>query len=371
MKTWIEISENNILHNIQSLKKLLKPSTSFMAVLKSNAYGHGLEIINAICVKSGLVDWYGVDSKEEALILRKLGNTSPILILGYIPYEELDQVIENNISFVAYNLELLTYLENKKYNKKIKIHIKIETGTSRQGIADQELIDFIKKAQENQNIEIEGIYTHYANIEDTTDSTYAMEQLKKFNQNIQLLEKMNINIPIKHSACSAAIINYPETHFNMVRAGISMYGMWSSVETKAVTQTNNINLELKPALTWKTYIAQIKTLKANTPVSYGLTEAVKRYSKVAILPIGYWDGYDRGLSSVGEVLINNKRAKILGRICMNMMIVDITDTPNAKINNEAILLGDQITAEEMARKIGTINYEIVTRINPMIKRFIK
>jgi len=371
MKTWIEISKDNILHNIQLLKKLLKPSTNFMVVLKSNAYGHGLDIMNNICMQSGLVDWYGVDSAKEALILRKLGNTKPILVLGYIPYKDLKKVIENNVSFVAYNIELLEYLQNKKYNKSIKIHIKIETGTSRQGIANEDLINFAKKAKENTNIKIEGIYTHYANIEDTTDSSYAMEQLKKFNENIKLLENLCIFIPIKHSACSAALINYPETHFNMVRAGISLYGMWSSIETKAIAQRNNINLGLKPALTWKAHIAQIKELKANTPVSYGLTETVKRNSKIAIIPVGYWDGYDRGLSSIGEVLINNKRAKILGRICMNMMIIDITDIPETKINDEVILFGGEITAEEIARKIGTINYEVVTRINPLIKRIIK
>jgi alanine racemase len=363
----------------------------FMAVVKSNAYGHGLEETAKIC--SGQADWFGVDNIDEALTLREQGIKQPILILGYIPFDRVGEAVENDISFVAYNNELLDYLARlprfarNDAKKKAKIHIKIETGISRQGIAGEELLAFVKKASKIELIFIEGIYTHYANIEDTTDPSYAMEQLKKFHENIKMLdEKIPPNPPfqkggkegkwsdgvIKHSACSAAFINYPETHFNMVRAGISLYGMWSSSETKAVARQKNVDLVLKPALTWKTQIAQIKKLPAGTPISYGLTETLKRDSIVGILPIGYWDGYDRGLSGIGEVLINGKRAKVLGRVCMNMTIVDLTDIPDAGLFNGVVLLGqdgkDAITAEELAKKINTINYEITTRINPLIKR---
>ncbi|PIR67091.1 MAG: alanine racemase [Parcubacteria group bacterium CG10_big_fil_rev_8_21_14_0_10_36_14] len=388
MKTWIEISKKNILHNIKALKSLLKSPPDplsqrgrkplFMAVLKSNAYGHGLREMNTICIQSKLVDWCGVDSFDEAMFLRKQKNRMPILVLGYVPFDRIGECIKNNVSIVAYNNELLKYLEKDsgKYNanfknKKLKIHIKVETGTSRQGIANEELINFVKKANKNKNIFIEGIYTHYANIEDTTDPSYAMEQLKKFHKNIKSIESLGIHIPIKHSACSAAIINYPETHFDMVRAGISLYGHWSSHEAEAIAKQKNVNLTLKPALTWKTRIAQIKNLSAKTPVSYGLTERVKRNSRIGIIPIGYWDGYDRGLSSIGETLVSGKRAKVLGRVCMNMTIIDITDTPpKVKLFDEVILLGNEITAEELAKKIDTINYEVMTRINPLIKRVI-
>jgi len=395
MKTWVEVSRENILHNIKSLRSLLdlkeggaqhsKPL--FMAVVKSNAYGHGLEEVSKICAESGQVDWFAVDNIDEALILRQLKIEQPILILGYIPFARIIEAVENNISFVAYNTELLDYLTNltppNKEKLKIKIHIKIETGTSRQGIEGEELLAFVKKANEIDNLVIEGLYTHYANIEDTTDSTYAMEQLKRFNENISLLdsrlrgndkEKWSDGV-IKHSACSAAFINYPETHFDMIRAGISLYGMWSSNEAKLVAKQKNVNLELKPALTWQTQIVQIKKIPAGTPVSYGLTETVKRDSTIGIMPIGYWDGYDRGLSGIGEVLINGQRAKILGRICMNMTVVDLTDIKEKNLFNGVVLLGqsgsEYITAEELAKKIGTINYEITTRINPLIKRIVK
>ncbi len=433
-KVWVEVSKENILHNIKSLKGLLdsrplrqsfseaslrgndtgEGKTLFMAVVKSNAYGHGLEEMNKICVQSKQVDWFGVDNVDEALALRGQGTKQPILILGYVPFDKINEAVENNISFVAYNTELLDYLEKEiparfakasarrasagmtggKREGKAKIHIKIETGTSRQGIEGKELLDFVAKAVKNPNIFIEGIYTHFANIEDTTDPSYAMEQLKRFDENIKMLDenfKYNPSQPpltlrgggrkkwsdgvIKHSACSAAFINYPETQFNMVRAGISLYGMWSSNETKLVAKQKNINLTLKPAITWHTQIVQIKKIPAGASVSYGLTEKVKRDSRIAILPVGYYDGYDRGLSGIGEVLVNAKRARILGRICMNMTIIDITDIPDAKLFNCVVLLGqsgtEEITAEELAKKIGTINYEITTRINPLVKRIIK
>ncbi len=412
MKTWVEISKENILSNIKSLKALLQKedeiaasrtprndSLLFMAVIKSNAYGHGLEEVAKILTSPGnstpptpplsrggtyQVDWFGVDNIDEALILRESKIKQPILVLGYIPFDRVAEAVKNNISIVAYNVELLDYLmrlpRSARNDKKIKIHIKVETGIARQGIEGKELLNFVTKAVKNPNIFIEGIYTHYANIEDTMDPSFAMEQLKKFNENItavgEILRRMapqNDKL-IKHSACSAAFINYPETQFNMVRAGISLYGMWSSNETKLVAKQKNINLILKPALTWHTQIVQIKKISAGTPISYGLTEKVKRDSRIAILPVGYYDGYDRGLSGMGEVLVNGKRARILGRICMNMTIIDITDIPDAKLFNGVVLLGksggEEITAEELAKKIGTINYEITTRINPLIKRII-
>lgn len=409
-KVWVEVSKEKILSNIKLLKELLQEeggiatsraprndSPLFMAVVKSNAYGHGLAEVSKICSSreasakwdehkncstprqarrlKPLVDWFGVDNIDEALALREQGIKQPILILGYVPFDKISEAVAKDISFVAYNNEALDFIAAQKFpkNKKAKIHIKVETGTARQGIEGKELLDFVSKAVKNPNIFIEGIYTHYANIEDTTDSSYAIEQLKKFNKSIAAAEKI-VKIPLKHSACSAALINYPETQFNLVRAGISLYGMWSSNETKLVAKQKNINLILKPALTWQTQIVQIKKIPAGTPVSYGLTEKVKRESRIAILPVGYWDGYDRGLSGIGEVLVNGCRARILGRICMNMTIIDITDIPDAELFDSAILLGksgeEKISAEEIAKKINTINYEITTRINPLIKRII-
>lgn len=379
MKTWIEISKKNILHNIGELRRLISSETKMMAVVKSNAYGHGLLEVSKICVESKKVDWLGVDSIEEALELRKaylrrrVKIKLPILVLGYIPFEDLKYAIKNDISFVAYNIELLNYLSKIKTTKKIKIHLKIETGISRQGLSGEELISFVKKALKNKNILIEGAYTHFANVDDTTDFTYARKQLETYKKNIEEVERL-VKIPIKHTASSAATINCPETHFDMVRTGISLYGLWSSKETKLSSKERKIEIDIKPALIWKTLLVQVKKVVSGTPIGYGLTEKVKRDSVIGILPIGYWDGYDRGLSNIGEVLVGGQRAKVLGRVCMNMTIVDLTDIKSAKLFDEAVLLGNQkneeINADEIAAKIGTINYEVVTRINPEIQRFV-
>jgi alanine racemase len=270
---------------------------------------------------------------------------------------------------VVYNKETLAELS--KLKKTAKVHIKIETGTMRQGVFLEDLEDFIKCAKKSSNIIIEGIYTHFANIEDTTDHSFAREQLHKFNQALQIAKELKIK-PMAHAACSAAFILFPETYFDAVRFGISMYGYWSSPQTIVSSKENKKNIILKPAISWKTIIVQIKKVNSNTPIGYGLTEKTTQDTKIAIIPVGYWDGYDRKLSSVGNVLIGGKRCKIIGRICMNMFMVDINHLSDVKVEDEVVLIGQQdeenITVEELAQKIGTINYEVITRINPLIPR---
>ncbi len=368
-KAWVEISKNNLVHNISEFKKLIGQEVKMMAVVKSNAYGHGLIGTAKVCEENG-ADWFGVDSVNEALELRKEGIKNPILVLGYTLFENLELAANNNISLIVYNKETIEKLG--ELDQEIKIHIKVETGTSRQGIEPKELPEFIDLIKKYPKIKIEGASTHFANIEDTRDHSYAEGQLEKFKEAIKIFEDAGIKIPIKHTACSAATILFPETYFNLVRVGISLYGHWSSGETLVSAESKNRKIDLKPCLTWKTKIAQIKTLKAGTPVSYGLTEKVSQDTKIAILPIGYWDGYDRGLSSVGNVLIKGRRCKILGRVCMNICIVDVSHVDDLQIEDEAVLLGKQgdeeITAEEIAARINTINYEVITRINPEIER---
>jgi len=320
-------------------------------------------------------DWLGVDSIDEAIKIRKAGIKAPILIMGYTLLSRLKDVVKYDFRQVIYNRETVEILAKQaKNNKKASIHLKVETGTSRQGLEKEELLELAKFIKKHPQIEIEGIYTHYANIEDTTDHSYARQQLKRFKEAVSLLEKNNIKIPVKHTACSAAVILFPETYFDMVRLGISMYGLWPSKETFVSAQEKKRRMKLEPILTWKTKIAQIKQVRAGTSVSYGLTERVSQDSKIAVLPIGYWDGYDRRLSGIANVLIRGKRCKALGRVCMNMIIADVSHVPNVKLEDEVVLLGKQgqeeITADELAQKIGTINYEVVTRINPLIPRIV-
>lgn len=377
-KSWVEVSANSIKSNIQTFKNLISNDTKLMAVVKANAYGHGLVGVAKIAQSQG-VTWFGVDSPEEGIALRVNGIKGSILVMGFVRPGNLELIIKNKLSFVAYDSKVLSRLQSlsktgflKKYPA--RIHLKIETGTGRQGLAGEELMAFALKLKKIKGVEIQGMYTHFANIEDTTDHSYSASQLKKFIQEKNCLAQNGIKPQVVHTACSAAAILFPETHFNLIRLGISLYGMWPSKETHAVAQRAHRDIKLQPALTWKTIVAQLKKYPKGSPIGYGLSERTSRASIIAVVPVGYWDGYDRGLSSVGSVLVRGERCKIVGRICMNMMMVDVTDVSGVRVEDEVVLIGKQkkdiISAEDFSGKIGTINYEVVTRINPLLPRVI-
>ncbi|MDD5726867.1 MAG: alanine racemase [Patescibacteria group bacterium] len=377
-KTWVEVSANAIKSNIQTFKHLISHETKLMSVVKSNAYGHGLVGVAKVAQSQG-VTWFGVDSPEEGIALRANGIKGSILIMGFVRPGNLELILKNKLSFVAYDDKVLSRLQALSKNGFLKkypahIHLKIETGTGRQGLAGEELLDFALKIKKIKGAEIQGIYTHFANIEDTTDHSYSAAQLKKFIQEKNRLAQNGIKPEVVHTACSAAAILFPETHFNLIRLGISLYGLWPSKETHAVAQRTHRDIKLYPALTWKTIIAQLKKYPKGSPIGYGLSERTSRAAMIAVVPVGYWDGYDRGLSSVGSVLVHGERCKVVGRVCMNMMMVDVTDVKGVKVEDEVVLIGKQkkaeISAEDFAGKIGTINYEAVTRINPLLPRII-
>jgi alanine racemase len=371
-KTWIEVSKSALLNNALVLKSSAGRKSLLMSVIKSNAYGHGIpETVRALA--KGPTDWFGVDSVREAEWVRQAGTNKPILVLGYTPFGDAARAVRQGFSLTVYNRENVAELSKVATAKRpAKIHLKLETGTSRQGLLQKDLPAFLLFLKKQKNVLLEGVSTHYANIEDTTDSTYAMGQLERFLTMLASVRHAGFAPSLVHTACSAAALLYPETHFNMVRAGIAQYGLWPSKETKVSAKLKGKTITLKPALTWKTIIAQVKTLPAGAPVSYGLTEKLTRESKVAVVPVGYWDGFDRKLSSVGHVLVRGKSAKVLGRVCMNMFVVDVTDIPGVRVEDEVVLIGkqgkDAISAEDLASSIGTINYEVVTRINPLIPR---
>ncbi len=374
-KTWVEVSKSALVSNVREIRSVLKPDVLFMAVVKSNAYGHGLEqVVEAVCDE---VDWFGVDSLLEAERMQDAGcRMQGIIVLGHTPHEAHGRIVAGNYRQAVYDRAAVESLAvaAKSAGKVAKVHLKIETGTSRQGMLMDDLPEFIEWIKTVSGVELEGVYTHFANIEDTSDETYAMSQLNQFKKAVEMVRSAGVNPRILHTACSAAVMLHPDTHFDLVRVGISLYGLWSSDVTRENVKLRGDQVKLTPAITWKTRIAQVKLLPAGTPISYGLTEKVSRDSCVAVIPVGYWDGYDRKLSSVGTVLVRGHRAKILGRICMNMFVVDVTDIPDALAGDEVVLLGrqgdEQVTAEEIAGKIGTINYEVVTRINPMLPRII-
>ena len=382
-KTWVEISKFALTHNITTFRKHVGAKTPIMAVVKSNAYGHGLVHVAKTADAAGAA-WFGVDNVDEGLELRKNGITKPILVLGYTLDSRLKDCIENRLSFTVYNMSTAKALSKLRLRpiaarpsldaKAAFVHVKIDTGTTRQGVNGEELKRLVRALKKTPGVVIEGASTHFANIEDTTDHAYADLQLQRFQSGLAILLKEGIDPPWKHAACSAATILFPETYFNLVRLGISMYGLWPSKETHAVAKQKRRILDLKPVMAWKTVVAQIKHVKKGTPVSYGLTERVSRNSVLALVPVGYWDGYDRKLSNNGTVLIRGHRCKVVGRICMNMFVVDATEVKGIRVEDDVVLLGAQrnecVTAEDIASKIGSINYEVVTRVNPTMPRIL-
>lgn len=371
-KTWVEVSRSALVENAETLKRAAGRDTALMAVVKSNAYGHGIpETVKALA--KAPVDWFGVDALREAEAVRAAGAKRPVLILGYTPLADAARAVRQGFSQIVYNRENVERLAKAGTRRNpAKVHLKLETGTSRQGILERDLPAFAERLKRLKTVRVEGVSTHYANIEDTTDPSYAMGQRERFDAMIATLAKAGVRPPVVHSACSAAVLLYPETHYAMVRSGIALYGLWPSKETRVSAGQKGRAPTLRPALSWKTIVAQVKDLPEGTPVSYGLTERLSRRSKVAVIPVGYWDGFDRGLSSVGRVLVRGRRAKVLGRVCMNMCVIDVTDIPGVRIEDEVTLIGrqgsDALAAEDLAAATGTINYEIVTRINPLIPR---
>lgn len=371
--TWVEISKDALRKNIAQFRKIIGKDTIMCPCVKANAYGHGL--IESSKVFLTEADWLGVNAIYEAKALREAGIDAPIYILGYVPLDSLEEAVDLDCRLVVYNKETIDELG--RLDKPARLHLKVETGNNRQGILMEDLVELAKYIQKFEKIEIEGLATHFANIEDTTDHSCAELQLQHFNDTIKAMEDTGIQIPIKHCANSAATILFPETRFEMVRPGISCYGMWPSNETY-VSYMKEVGdavpgdaFKLTPAFTWKTKIAQIKTVSPGGHIGYGCTYKTTHPTRLAILPVGYYDGYDRCISGA-HVLIHGKRAPVRGRVCMNIIMVEVTDIPEAKLEDVVVLMGrdgdEEISAEQFAQWAGTINYEATTRVNDRIPR---
>jgi alanine racemase len=371
---WVEIDSAALKHNIQQFRLLIGETRKMTVVVKSNAYGHGMVEVSRLASEFG-ADWLGVNSLEEARMLREGGIDLPIILLGYIPIIDLEEAVSKNLRLTVYNTETVEELAKitSVLDKDAFLHIKTETGVYRQGILGEDLLPFVERIQKYPNLKVEGLSMHFANIEDTTDHSYAQRQLEKFIEYVDLLGQKGITIPVKHVACSAAAILFPETMFDMVRVGIGIYGLWPSKETYlSCIQEKREPVDIKPVLTWKTRVVQTKDVPEGAFIGYGCTYKTTRPTKLAVIPVGYYDGYDRLLSNASYVLIAGKRAPVRGRVAMNFITVDVTDISNVRLEDEVVLLGSQgqerISAEYLASLCGTINYEIVTRINPKIPR---
>jgi alanine racemase len=371
---WVELGKKALLKNLQAFRSLLGAEVKLCPVVKSNAYGHGALETAMIIQDSGLADWLAVNSVDEGLALRKSGIRLPVLVLGYLPLERLSDAVLHGLRLTVYNRETLDKLGSLKTGKKVFLHIKLETGTNRQGVDLKDALQLAKIIKGSKNLVLEGYSTHFANIEDTTDRSYAGRQLQRYQKMLAELEKKDFKAPVNHIACTAASLVFPRTRLQLARIGIGLYGLWPSRETMVSLKEQGSEFKLEPVLSWKTRVAQVKTVPAGEYIGYGCTFRTSRRTRIAVLPVGYYDGYDRKLSNTAYVLIKGKRAPIRGRVCMNLCMADITDIPGVKPEDEVVLLGkqgkEQVSAEQLAQWIGTINYEVVTRINPALPRIV-
>ena len=369
----VEVSKASLLNNIKQIRNIIGKNTILCACVKANAYGHGLVDAAKIFLNAG-ADWLSVNAVFEARALRVAGITAPVYLMGYIAQSDIAEVVELDTRLVVYSSETVKKIDEAAgcSGKKVRVHIKVETGVNRQGISCDELHAFAHFIEKLKNVEIEGIATHFANIEDTSDHSYAELQLARFKGAVDALENSGLHIPIKHCANSAATILFSETHFQMVRVGIAAYGMWPSNETCVEYKKRGKNkFRLMAAFSWKTKIAQIKVVSEGECVGYGCTWKTSRKTILVVIPVGYYDGYDRGVSGA-YVLIHGSRAAIRGRICMNIIMADVTDIPGVKEGDEVVLIGrsgdEEISVEQFAQWAGTINYEVTTRVNDRIPR---
>ena len=385
--SWLELIRRALQHNVQVLMQRATSPTPLMAVVKAEAYGHGA-VDTAREVLAAGASWLAVFSVAEALALRAANIDAPIVVLGPTLATQYQAASDADLRLTLAGPEALEVLLQTRFaaqakNSPLKLHIKVETGTHRQGFMAHELAQ-LKALQQRDDLQIEGLYSHFADIEDTTDHSYAREQLRQFHAQAKTLQSLGIHPKVRHMACSAAVLLFPETHFDLLRTGISLYGLWPSHETLvsarqrgagglAYTDDENDDvdkgfLQLRPVMAWKTRIAQVKNVAAGCSVAYGRTFETTRSSTLAVLPIGYSNGYPRALSNRAHVLVRGQQAALAGRVMMNMIVVDVTDISAAQLGDEVVLLGEQggkkIRADDLAAWAGTINYEIVTRAEP-------
>lgn len=368
-RAWVEVNLDNIIHNYNVLKKSCNQQTKIMPVIKADAYGHGAVII-AKELENNHADYFAVATLDEAIELRNAQIKTPVLIFTHIDLKRSKDLISNDITQTVYSYDYAKKLSEvaNKMNKRLKVHVKIDTGMSRVGLGtNQEDVDEVVKISKLNNIEVEGIYSHLA-AADEEDTLYTRIQLEKFISFEKKLNETGLVIPIKHISNSAATIRFEDFNLDMVRIGISLYGCYPC-GGKVIH-----NITLKPALQFKTQVVYIKDVECGTKIGYGCTFETKRKSKIATITVGYADGFSRLLSETASVLISGQRAPIVGRICMDQCMVDVSDIRGEiNIGSEVVLYGKQgdieIRCDEIANLLGTINYEVLCMINRRVPRF--
>jgi len=369
--TWLEIDQAMLQNNTQQLRAIIGPNCMLMAVIKANAYGHGAADVARIVSNAG-ASYLAVASLSEAIELRSQAIHDPILVLGYTPPWLADQAVAHNVTLTVYDLALSQALSEACTGNAstAPVHIKVNTGMNRLGLAPDGVNDFIAQLHAFSGLVVEGIFTHFSSA-DLADKAYTYEQLARFNQLIDELKQRNICPPLAHVANSAAILTVPESyhHFQMARSGIALYGMHPD------TDETPLPAGFQPVLQWKALVAQVQTLRTGESVSYGREFIAPHEMSIAILPVGYADGFPRKPHHWGSVLIHGQHASIIGRVCMDQTVVDVThiDRP-VQQGDEVVLIGrqgaNQVWAEEIGQRLDTINYDVTSRILDRVPRIL-
>ncbi len=382
MKTplvWAEVDLKSIAHNVRELRRITSPEARLMAVVKANAYGHGVKEVSRQALENG-AEVLGVARLNEGIELRTAGFDVPILIFGYTPPVLGRKLIEFNLSQTIWSYQTAKALSDvaASSGKKITVHLKVDTGMGRLGLLpdghrpsasgrnpDTNALHEVKALASLPGLELEGIYTHFSTA-DSSDKSYANKQFETFTAFLEMLHRDDIHVPVRHAANSAAIIDLPETHLDMVRAGISIYGLYPSDEV------DKHRIALAPAMALKARVVHLKKVPAGFKVSYGFTYETETPTTIASVPVGYADGFNRLLSSRGHMLVRGQRAPIVGRVCMDQTMLDVGHIPDVEIEDEVVVFGHQdgvaITADEIASTLGTINYEIVSSLTARVPK---
>ena len=364
--TRVEISLDALRHNLLAFRQLLPQQIRIMAVVKADAYGHGAVQV-AKEAEACKADYLAVAFLDEAVQLREAGIRMPILVLGYTPPEAVATAIRLGVTMTVFSDEVLEAIARHADDRRpVNIHVKVDTGMGRLGLpTEEEAVRFIERAMAIRGIYVEGIFTHYANA-DERDKGYTYEQYRRFQRIIDHFKHRRIEFPFVHAGNSAAAIDSPELACNMVRLGIGLYGLYPSAEV------NHRRIRLEPVLSWKTGVIMRKQLPPGSGISYGTVYRTTGYEEIATLPVGYADGFSRRLSGQAEVLIRGRKVPIVGRICMDQCMANVTSVPGANVGDEVVLIGrqenEQMTADDLARLLGTINYEVTCMISHRVPR---
>jgi Alr-MurF fusion protein len=366
--TWLEIDLSAIAGNVRRVKELVGPDVRVLASLKADGYGHGALKVARTALHNG-ASMIGVATVSEATPLREAGITAPILVFGYVPFWQMREAIRLDLTITLYALDAAQALSRaaQALDKTVQIHVKVDTGMGRLGIRAEQLSEIIELIQEIHclpGLELEGIFTHFAKA-DAEDTTHARMQLARFHSVLQAVEKAGLRPPLVHAANSAATLSLPEAHFDMVRPGIALYGLDPSSDVR-------LPEGFRPALSFKTQVAQVKLIPAGEGISYGCTYVTEQPTWIAVLPVGYADGFRRAPANWGSVLIHGQAAPLLGRVCMDQCMIDISHISQVRVGDEVVLIGRQgssvLTAEIVAQRLGTINYEVVAEILARVPR---